>query len=183
MEGKRFPAIVVCTASLGLLAVPASGAAIGCPGADTRPGETTTGAYSGALLCTLNQERVKRDLPRLVSKAPLARAATGHSESMRSQGYFSHDSRNGASFIDRIRQSGYMAGASAWGVGENIGWGQDHLGTPRSLMGAWMNSPPHRANILDRRFRHIGVGVAWGSPFGGGGGSVTITADFGFSKR
>jgi uncharacterized protein YkwD len=183
MDGKRFPAIVVCAVSLGLLAAPASNAARGCPDSDTRPGVPTTTAFSNALLCSLNQERVKRDLPRLVSKAPLVRAATGHSESMRSQGYFSHDSPNGASFIDRIRRSGYMAGASAWGVGENIGWGTDNLGTPRSLLGAWMNSPPHRSNILDRRFRHIGVGVAWGSPFGGGGASVTITADFGFATH
>jgi uncharacterized protein YkwD len=40
-----------------------------------------------------------------------------------------------------------------------------------------MNSPPHRANILSGSFRSIGIGVASGTPVGGGGG--TYTTDFG----
>ncbi|MGZ5337917.1 MAG: CAP domain-containing protein, partial [Solirubrobacterales bacterium] len=69
---------------------------------------------------------------------------------MRSQGFFSHEAPNGAGFVDRIRQSGYLARASAWSVGENIGWGASDLGTHHSLIGAWMSSKSHRANILDR---------------------------------
>ena len=40
-----------------------------------------------------------------------------------------------------------------------------------------MNSPPHRANILSSSFRSIGIGIAYGTPVGGGGG--TYTTDFG----
>ena len=40
-----------------------------------------------------------------------------------------------------------------------------------------MNSPGHRANILSRSFRHIGIGIASGTPVGTGGG--TYTTDFG----
>jgi uncharacterized protein YkwD len=183
MEGTRFPVFAVSAILIGLLAFPTASAASGCPGSDTHPGADTVAAYSDSLFCALNQERAKRHLRRLASKATLVRAATGHSESMRSQGFYSHEAPNGAGFVDRIRQSGYLVGASAWGVGESIGWGEGNLGTPRALIGAWMNSPSHRANILDRRFRHVGVGVAWGSPFGGGGATVTLTADFGFTKH
>ena len=45
------------------------------------------------------------------------------------------------------------------------------------MVGAWMHSAPHRANILDGRFTMIGIGVALGSPAGGGG--ATYSTDFG----
>jgi uncharacterized protein YkwD len=43
----------------------------------------------------------------------------------------------------------------------------------------WMNSAPHRANILDPGFRDVGVGVARGYPMGANAGSATYTVDFG----
>jgi uncharacterized protein YkwD len=91
--------------------------------------------------------------------------------------FFSHDSRDGTSFLERIRRSGYLDGASSWAVGENIAWGSGRLSTPRSIASAWMHSPGHRANILGRTFRAIGIGIANGTPSGDGG--ATYTTDFG----
>ena len=62
-------------------------------------------------------------------------------------------------------------------LGENIGWGSGSLATPRSMVNAWMHSAPHRHNILDGRYRSVGVGVAFGAPVGGSGASYTT--DFG----
>jgi uncharacterized protein YkwD len=96
---------------------------------------------------------------------------------MASKRYFSHNSLNGSSFVDRIRRTGYLRGARSWNVGENIAWGSGRLSTPRAIARAWMNSPGHRANILSRSFRSIGIGIASGTPSGGGG--ATYTTDFG----
>jgi uncharacterized protein YkwD len=98
---------------------------------------------------------------------------------MDARNYFDHTSRGGASFVDRIRRTRYLKGARGWVVGENIAWGSGSLATPRSIMRAWMNSPGHRANILNRRFREIGVGIAKGAPAAGVGNGATYATSFG----
>ena len=58
---------------------------------------------------------------------------------------------NGSSFSSALKEQG----ADFRGAGENIAWGQQ---TPKEVMNAWMNSPGHRANILNKNFKYIGVG-------------------------
>ncbi len=79
---------------------------------------------------------------------------------MAARDYFSHTSPEGGSAGDRITAAGYRW--STWG--ENIARGQQ---TPESVMDAWMNSPGHRANILNCDFKDLGVGVhiASGGPW------------------
>ena len=91
--------------------------------------------------------------------------------------FFSHSSPRGVSFLDRIRRTGYLSGARSWAVGENIAWGLGRRSTPRAIGSAWMNSAPHRANILSGSFHAIGIGIAAGTPLGGRG--ATYTTDFG----
>ena len=120
-------------------------------------------------------------LGRLAPDPRLERAARGHSEAMDSSNFFSHD--GDGSPIDRVRASGYLAGASTWMVGENIAWGSGGQGSPKATVARWMASPAHRSGMLSRRFRDIGVGVAMGSPSGGGGANSAIyTANFGLSR-
>jgi uncharacterized protein YkwD len=64
----------------------------------------------------------------------------------------------------RIRAAGYSGGT----LGETIGRGAGSLATPAAIVQAWMQSPPHRAIIMDGRFHKVGLGVATGSPSGGG---------------
>jgi uncharacterized protein YkwD len=80
--------------------------------------------------------------------------------------YFSHFSPSGDSYIDRIRRTGYMRGAWDWRVGENLAYEWGENATPAAIVRAWMRSPDHRANLLSRRYREIGVGVARGTPTG-----------------
>ena len=80
------------------------------------------------------------------------------------RGYFSHVDPGGASSVDRVRRTGYLSGARTWTCGENIGWGDGPTSTPRNMMRAWMASAPHRANILTRGFREVGLGGVPGRP-------------------
>jgi uncharacterized protein YkwD len=93
---------------------------------------------------------------------------------MVSRGYFDH-----GNFVARIINSRYVGPRSAWSLAENIAWGTGSLATPAQIVRGWMNSPGHRANILNGRFRDIGVGVALGAPAGGVRDGATYTTDFG----
>ena len=66
--------------------------------------------------------------------------------------------------LDRIRRTGYTSGARGWSLGENIAWGSGRLATAAQIHRAWMSSPGHRANILQRSFREIGIGIETGAP-------------------
>ena len=81
--------------------------------------------------------------------------------------------------VDRLTRTGYMRGARAWTVGENLAWGSGTRSTPREIVAAWMHSPGHRANILQRRFREIGIGVVFDSPRGSSATAATYTTTFG----
>jgi uncharacterized protein YkwD len=125
----------------------------------------------------LNKTRARHNLRPLQLNSKLSTAAVRHSRAMVRRRFFSHDSLDGASFVDRIRATGYLSGASSWYVGENIAYGSGDRSSPRSIGIAWMKSRPHRANILSRSFREVGIGLALGTPVGGRGG--TYTTDFG----
>jgi uncharacterized protein YkwD len=102
---------------------------------------------------------------------------------MARRNYFSHDTLGGGSFVDRIRRTGYLSGARSWMVGENLAWGSQHNSRPSTIMRLWMNSPGHRANILNASFREIGIGVAYDAPVRGGGSPAgTYATDFGFRR-
>ena len=73
---------------------------------------------------------------------------------MRDRGFFAHDDPDGRSPFDRAAASGLSARA------ENIARGQADAA---AVVGSWMTSPGHRANILDCRLRSLGVGLATGS--------------------
>jgi uncharacterized protein YkwD len=171
---RLLPALGAALALLVLAAAPASAA---CVNAGLVPGTGPVGEVREATLCLINAQRKSRGLRRLRSNAALQRAAQRHSEDMVRRGYFAHVSRNGDDLVDRIRRAGWRPRGS-WSAGENIAWGGLWLGDPRSIVSSWMHSPGHRANILNRRFREIGVGVAPGVP-GHGFRGGTYTTDFG----
>ena len=130
-----------------------------CAGAETRgPPSGHRRARAERALPDQRAARRSRDRAGLRANPKLALAAARHSSDMVQNGFFSHTSPGGATFIDRIRATGYMRGARSWLVGENLVWGSgdpQHAGQRWST--AWMDSPPHRANLLAARFREIGV--------------------------
>jgi uncharacterized protein YkwD len=127
-------------------------------------------------LCLLNEERARHGLPPLRLSNRLSRASTVHSRAMVRKHYFSH-----GNFVARILNSRYVTRRQAWSLGENIAWGTGSLSTPAQTVRAWMNSPGHRSNILNRRFRDIGIGIALGAPatVHASSGAATYTTDFG----
>lgn len=98
---------------------------------------------------------------------------------MARRNFFSHDSPGGDDLVDRVKRAGYLSGSSSWALAENIAWGSGSYATPRSIVNGWMHSSGHRDNILSPRFRHVGVGVARGTPVGSSSGGATYTTDFG----
>jgi uncharacterized protein YkwD len=164
-------------AALAVLLMSAPSASAACSGANASASQVSNRTLVRATLCVLNAERARRDLGPLRLNRKLSAAGRGHSLAMARDKFFSHDSLGGATFVDRIRRTGYLTGARSWYVGENIAYGSGSRSSPRSIGTAWMNSPPHRANILSKSFREIGIGLALGTPVGSGG--ATYTTDFG----
>ena len=82
----------------------------------------------------------------------LATAARLHSADQAAHNEMSHTGSDGSSPWARARRAGYQQA-----IGENVAVGYR---TPEAVMTGWMNSPGHRANILNCDARAIGVGVA-----------------------
>jgi uncharacterized protein YkwD len=178
----RKTAIAVIVASWALLSVPASPAAAACPGAGLKPGQQSTSEAQSAITCLINKKRATRHLRGVRPSPQLTYAAVAHSDLMASGNFFDHAGPDGTP-TSRATAAGYTAGARAWGVGENIGWGIGVGGAPRATVRGWMRSATHRAIMLHRGFRQVGVGVVAGAPVPGYDGSAaTVTALFGFRK-
>ncbi len=101
----------------------------------------------------LNTERGNNGLGIVSSEVRLTTAAQGHADDMSIRGYFSHNSPEGQTPFDRIRATGYRY---CW-AGENIAKGYP---TPADAFTAWMNSPGHKANMLNANPTEFGLGYA-----------------------
>ena len=157
-------------------AAPAVPAVSGCAGAGALPGSVSAGAVRSAVLCLLNVQRRAHGLPTLRASRPLRVAATRWAQTMVRRHFFDH-SRPGSTLSTRVARTAYLRRTRSWALGENIAYGGGAKGSAAAIVTAWMASPPHRANILTRRFRDIGIGVAGGLPVGGSG--ATYVTDFG----
>ncbi|HZG88118.1 MAG TPA: SafA/ExsA family spore coat assembly protein [Paenibacillus sp.] len=106
-----------------------------------------------------NQERAKHGLPALRANWELSRVARIKSNDMRDKRYFSHTSPTYGSPFTMIKNFGISYSTAA----ENIAAGQQ---TAQAVVSSWMNSPGHRANILNKNVTVIGVGLAKGGSYG-----------------
>ncbi len=112
--------------------------------------------FEEQVLEIVNDERWQNgQLPPLKGEASLNSATKMHSNNMALRNFFGHcDVDTGKSPWDRMNDAGYDNWSYA---GENIAAG---YGSPESVMNGWINSAPHRANILSSDFREIGIGFA-----------------------
>ena len=152
-------------------------AATACPSASAAPQVENLSQIEGTVLCLVNRQRTSRGLSRLKRNGRLDKAAVKYSRQMVSQNFFSHVSPGGSTMKSRIKATGYLSGARGWSIGENLAWGTGRYATADEIVEGWMNSPGHRANILQPAFKEIGIGVALGAPDHDGG--ATYTTDFG----
>ena len=119
-----------------------------------------------------NETRKNQGIKPLCVHPELTRAARFHSDEMIKKDYFRH-----GNVERRLERFGYN-----WlTYGENIGMGSGPKGSPESVFKGWMESSGHRANILDKDFREVGIGVATGN-FNGTRGVAMYTVDFGTER-
>ena len=128
----------------------------GVPGQKVAP----SAALEEAVLAKMNAYRASQKLPPLASAKPLQTAAQRHSEEMFKLGYFSHQSPTAGmqTFLERIK----AAGASGFSTGgENIIYREgnvDDASLAEALLKQWLDSPPHKANILSKEYFVTGLG-------------------------
>ena len=180
--------LLVATVAAALLAPPATAPADEtgsptqrCADADLQPTAGNLPRVRAAILCLHNRVRANRGLPALQENIRLRRAANGHSRSMVSNGFFAHTTPTGVTMTDRILRSRYVTRHQSWVLGENLAWGTGDLATPRAAIAAWLDSRSHRAIVLKRSYRDLGVGVVLGNPSSRHGGA-TYTVDFGVRR-
>lgn len=104
----------------------------------------------------VNEARKLNGLSTLTENWELSRVARFKSEDMRDKRYFSHQSPTYGSPFDMMKNFGIKYRTA----GENIAMGYS---TAKAVMDGWMNSPGHRANILNNSFKSIGVGYCSGN--------------------
>lgn len=103
------------------------------------------------MLLLVNTERMQRGLPMLVSDAALQQAAYNHAADMFTRGYFAHNSPEGATPFDRMKGLGITYKIAGENLAHSYNLDTAHTGL--------MNSPGHKANILNKRYGKIGVAV------------------------
>jgi uncharacterized protein YkwD len=179
-SARKILTVLALAAGWALIAA-SSASATSCPNTEVEVSGMGQNQMESSIACLINEERTSRGLGAVQPNGDLRDAALSHSNEMVAQQYFEHTSPQGVTFIDRIEATGYMRSARSWIVGENLVWGTGPLSTPQSLVTAWMNSPPHRENLLKARFNEIGVAAVDGTPEGDQGDpGVTVSSEYGF---
>jgi uncharacterized protein YkwD len=122
------------------------------PAPGTRPAPSQA-QFTAEVLALTNQFRASQGLTALTLNQELNAAADRHSADMLNQDYFDHTGRNGSKPWDRAGALGYSAST----IGENIAAG---YGSAEAVVQGWINSPGHRANLLNFRYTEMGLGYS-----------------------
>src|SRR6476620_1717325 len=109
-------------------------------------------ALESGVLAEVNALRRSRGLTPLRLSSALSAAAQQHADEMGTDGFFSHDSADGSAFWKRVQRFYPSARRSYWSVGENLLWSSPDV-DPAGALKMWMDSPPHRENLLTARWR------------------------------
>jgi uncharacterized protein YkwD len=120
------------------------------------PPVSTVGGAAGVQLSLMNQDRAANGVAPLAWSASLARVAQYRAQDMLNRNYFSHydPSTGQLAFVELF----HLWGISYTTAGENIAWSTNPSMAAINTM--FMNSPEHRANILNGAYHRAGVGVA-----------------------
>ena len=145
MRSRRFAlaGLLVALGSVSLLAAPTEAGA--AAERDTKVRD---------LLREMNRVRAEHGLRALRADARLMQAAQKHTEDMAAKSHFDHRGSDGSSLRDRVQRAGYSFAK----VSENLAAGQ---ATAAAAVRTWLDSPPHRRNLLDPDLRHVGIGYVF----------------------
>ncbi len=108
------------------------------------------------ILDGVNKERTLRNILTLNQNPKLSLAAQSKADDMMNRKYFSHTDPEGHYIWDKIVAEGYSPYLT---LGENLAI---EFYDTESLINAWMNSPTHRANLLNENFKDQGMGLSFG---------------------
>jgi uncharacterized protein YkwD len=136
-------------------------------------GATTPSGAVPALFCGVNVVRRAYRLRALRGNPTLTHSSVLKADAIRRCG-FTH-TPCGMRFTRTFQSAGYFPART---VGENLAWGQADLGSPVNVLGMWLKSPGHRANLLSRRWRDLGLASLQGRMFGRDGVTLWV-AQFG----
>jgi uncharacterized protein YkwD len=172
-----------------LLAAPSASATdTACPNPDVPSAALPMPDFDASVICLINEQRALNHMKALRQNGLLQDSAWIYVTSQLSGEFFGHhgsvDGREGASTpIKRLRFLGYIPPGKRWIVGEDLRQATLGTDTPALVVQAWMDSPPHRAEILKAKYEDIGVdaepGIANSFPVITG---VTVAAEFGFRR-
>jgi len=136
----------------------AAGTGVACPAAGQPATQTTAWQLRRSVRCLINEERAARGLGAVVREPSLKDAAQAHSQVMVETDCLAHQCAAEDDLETRLRDAGYLEGAEMWRFAENTGCGM----SAEAMVANWMATKFHRVNILQPRFREIGVGAVQG---------------------
>ena len=182
--GMFLAAILAMVAATVVSALSLQAADAGSAGTKTCSGDNISLTNAEERVLRLhNRTRVAHGLKALCLQPDLTRAARAHSQEMLDKDYATHESYDGETVKHRLVRFGYTFGVySYYAYGENIAWGCGSYGSPGSIFDWWMHSPGHSGNILDMRYRQVGIGVRTGT-FKKCNQAKTYTVDFATRRR
>ena len=177
---SRIARVLVAALAAATFAAAGVSAAVAAP----RHPAVTLSPLELGVLSDINAFRTSHRLAALTLSQPLTAAARQHSQEMATDGYFAHESFDGGAFWKRIQRYYPSSAWGYWSVGENLLWSSPDVDAHGALA-MWLNSPEHKANLMNPRWREIGVSAVHTSTAVGpyAGLEVTIvTTDFGIRK-
>lgn len=127
---------------------------------------------SSGLLSATNAQRSANGKASLAINAQLASAAQTKANDMAARNYWSHNTPDGKAPWYFVEQAGY----SYTKAGENLAYG---FGTSSQTVTGWMNSPTHRANMLDSAFTEVGFGFINSADYNNSGEETIVVAMYG----
>lgn len=147
---KRWVSLLLAAVLLTALLTSCSG---GSAQTEDLPGTSSASGYEAEVIRLVNDIRTQQGLPELTTSSNLSKAAALRAEEIVT--LYSHTRPDHSSCFTVLP----TFGVSFRTAGENIAAGQP---TPSAVVNAWMNSPGHRANILNPEFKSLGVGYVSG---------------------
>jgi uncharacterized protein YkwD len=133
----------------------AAGTGVACPGAGQPAAQANASQLRRAVRCLINEERAARQLGAVVKDQTLKDAAQTHAEVMVETDCLAHQCGGEDDLETRLRDAGYFEGGEMWRFAENTGCGL----SAEAMVANWMATKFHRVNILQPKFRDIGIGA------------------------
>jgi uncharacterized protein YkwD len=155
LPGKNVTTITTSESALAAATPAESAPPPASPSMITSPTPDRITSMEDMVTALVNKERAGKCTNSLRTDERLRKAARDHSADMAKKDYFSHVSRDGSSFVDRIARAGYPKSSAA---SENIALGYS---SAKAVVAGWMNSEGHRNNIMNCSSKAVGVGLAY----------------------